>query len=573
MNRIFVAMILIAFAVASVRQVQWTQAAQTDEAIEALSAAETARLSAGQATEAAGEAIRQAQGGDDAAARTSLRRAQAAADDADVAAGQASAVGGEDAPEVVAAAIENAAAAAQVARSAVDAAEQGLRLAERPVVAPLPGGDPSLDGQLAELSDWMLDQKLSEHAGEIGTLSVPPVPERTTEPIKAFSDGLFDMAKAAVMSIVLPLIGAMAFFLGLMKVAEEAGLMSVFAKLLRPIMVRLFPDVPPDHPAMSAMILNMAANALGLGNAATPFGIKAMQELDKLNPEKGTATNAMCLFLAINTSSVTLLPTGVIAIRETLGSADAAGILPTTLMATILSTSAAITAAKLYQRFSPAPIGEVDSSERDADAEGGYPLWVSMLAIASLVVMVPITVVYGSVFGKWIVPLMVAGFIGYGALRGVKVYEAFVAGAKEGFQVGIRIVPFLVAILAAVGMLRGSGTIDMFVAAVGEWTMAVGLPAEVLPMALLRPLSGSGAYGVMMATLNDYGTDSFIGYLVSTLQGSTETTFYVLAVYFGAVGIQRTRHAMAAALTADAVGVMAATAACWVYFLANGMTV
>jgi spore maturation protein SpmB len=324
---------------------------------------------------------------------------------------------------------------------------------------------------------------------------------------------------------------------------------------------------------MSAMILNMAANALGLGNAATPFGIKAMQELDKLNPEKGTATNAMCLFLAINTSSVTLLPTGVIAIRETLGSADAAGILPTTLMATILSTTAAIVAAKLYQRFSPAPTGPVDSDERDEEAGAGYPLWVSMLAIGSLVAMVPVTVVYGSVFGKWIVPLMVAGFIGYGALRGVKVYEAFVSGAKEGFDVGIRIVPFLVAILGAVGMLRGSGAIDLFVEAVGDWTMMVGLPAEVLPMALLRPLSGSGAYGVMMATLNDYGPDSFIGYLVSTLQGSTETTFYVLAVYFGAVGIQRTRHAMAAALTADAVGIMAATAACWVYFLANGLTV
>jgi len=349
--------------------------------------------------------------------------------------------------------------------------------------------------------------------------------------------------------------------------------MSVFAKLLRPMMVRLFPDVPPDHPAMSAMILNMAANAMGLGNAATPFGIKAMQELDKLNPEKGTATNAMCLFLAINTSSVTLLPTGVIAIRETLGSQDAAGILPTTLMATLLSTTAAITAAKLYQRFSANPTGAVDSDERDESAETGYPLWVSLIAMGSLIAMVPVTVVYGSVFGKWIVPLMVAGFIGYGALRGVKVYEAFVSGAKEGFEVGVRIVPFLVAILAAVGMLRGSGTIDLFVGAVGGWTMKVGLPAEVLPMALLRPLSGSGAYGVMMATLNDYGTDSFIGYLVSTLQGSTETTFYVLAVYFGAVGIQRTRHAMAAALTADAVGIMSATAACWIYFLANGLPI
>lgn len=572
MNRIFVAMILIAFAVASFRQVQWTLIAQTDEATEALSAAEVARRSASTATEAAGAAVILAEGGDRSAAASSLTEARAAASEARTAAEQAAAIpAGES--EVIAGATENAAAAAAVAASAVGAAEAALAASERPPIAPSPDGDPSLEGQLAEVTGWMTDQQVSARSAEIAALAVPALPARSAEPIKSFSDGLFDMAKAAVMSIVLPLIGAMAFFLGLMKVAEEAGLMGVFAKLLRPIMVRLFPDVPPDHPAMSAMILNMAANALGLGNAATPFGIKAMQELDKLNPEKGTATNAMCLFLAINTSSVTLLPTGVIAIRETLNSGDAAGILPTTLMATILSTSAAITAAKIYQRFSPAPSGTVESDERDEDAGTGYPLWVSMLAIGTLVAMVPVTVVYGSVFGKWIVPLIVAGFIGYGALRGVKVYEAFVAGAREGFDVGIKIVPFLVAILAAVGMLRGSGAIDLFVGAVGEWTMMVGLPAEVLPMALLRPLSGSGAYGVMMATLNDYGPDSFIGYLVSTLQGSTETTFYVLAVYFGAVGIQRTRHAMAAALTADAVGVMAATAACWVYFLANGMTV
>jgi spore maturation protein SpmA/spore maturation protein SpmB len=572
MNRIFVAMILIAFAVASFRQVQWTLVAQTDEATEALSAAEVARLSASTATEAAGAAVILAESGDLTAAASSLTEARTAAGEARAAAEQAAAIpAGES--EVIAGATENATAAAAVAASAVDAAQAALAASDRPSIAPSPDGDPSLEGQLAEVTGWMTGQQVSERSAEIAALAVPELPARSAEPIKSFSDGLFDMAKAAVMSIVLPLIGAMAFFLGLMKVAEEAGLMGVFAKLLRPLMVRLFPDVPPDHPAMSAMILNMAANALGLGNAATPFGIKAMQELDKLNPEKGTATNAMCLFLAINTSSVTLLPTGVIAIRETLNSGDAAGILPTTLMATILSTSAAITAAKIYQRFSTAPSGTVESDERDEDAGTGYPLWVSMLAIGTLVAMVPVTVVYGSVFGKWIVPLIVAGFIGYGALRGVKVYEAFVAGAREGFDVGIKIVPFLVAILAAVGMLRGSGAIDLFVGAVGEWTMMVGLPAEVLPMALLRPLSGSGAYGVMMATLNDYGPDSFIGYLVSTLQGSTETTFYVLAVYFGAVGIQRTRHAMAAALTADAVGVMAATAACWVYFLANGMTI
>ncbi|HHO53952.1 MAG TPA: spore maturation protein [Deltaproteobacteria bacterium] len=422
------------------------------------------------------------------------------------------------------------------------------------------------------------------------------------------------MAKAAVVSIVIPLIGAMAFFLGLMKVAEEAGAMKIIAKLLRPLMVVLFPDVPPNHPAMSAMILNMAANALGLGNAATPFGIKAMQELDTLNPHKGTATDAMCLFLAINTSSVTLLPTGVIAIRETLGSTNAAGILPTTLVATILSTTTAITAAKLYQRFTVVeasgesrlpelpteelPTEEIsrhgdeqtavlaedvlvesrptdEPAERQPEAEPSddeaYPLWVSALALLSLIALVPVTVVYGSAIGPWIVPLMVVGFTSFGVARGVAVYEVFVQGAKEGWEVAVRIIPFLVAILAAVGMLRGSGAIDLFVEAVGSATMAVGLPAEALPMALLRPLSGSGAYGVMMATLEEHGPDSYIGYVVSTLQGSTETTFYVIAVYFGAVQVQRIRHGMAAALTADLMGVIGAVLACSLYFSLNDL--
>jgi spore maturation protein SpmA len=408
-------------------------------------------------------------------------------------------------------------------------------------------------------------------AGQQGLYYVgDPAPD-AVQPIQAFTDGLFDMAKAAVMSIVLPLVGAMAFFLGLMKVAEKGGAMTVIAKLLRPLMVRLFPDVPANHPAMSAMILNMAANALGLGNAATPFGIKAMQELDRLNPEKGTATNAMVLFLAINTSSVTLLPTGVIAIRETLGSQDAAGILPTTLLATILSTSTAILAAKGFQRFSPAPTGPVDDAGAEGEDHGAYPLWVSGLALAALVALVPVSVRYGSVIGPWIVPLMVVGFLTFGAVKGVPVYEAFVEGAKDGWDVAVRIIPYLVAILSAVGMLRGSGAIDLFVSAVGDWTMLVGMPAEALPMALLRPLSGSGAYGVMMATLEEHGPDSYVGYVVSTLQGSTETTFYVLAVYFGAVQIQRIRHAMAAALTADAMGIAGAVGACWLYFTFNGL--
>jgi len=411
------------------------------------------------------------------------------------------------------------------------------------------------------------------------------VDPEAVRPIVAFSEGLFDMAKVSVMTIILPLVGAMAFFLGLMKVAEEAGLMTVIAKLVRPVMVRLFPDVPPNHPAMSAMILNMSANALGLGNAATPFGIKAMQELDRLNGEKGTATNAMCLFLAINTSSVTLLPTGVIAIRASLDSSDPQGIMPTTLMATILSTTAAITVAKLLQRLTPAPpVAEAvdtgateaagergEAGPGDASQEEAYPLWVSVVAMAVVVALVPISLVYGEVVGPWIVPLMVVGFLTAGVKAGVPVYETFVEGAREGWEVAVKLIPYLVAILCAVGMLRGSGAIDGFVDLVGPATMAAGLPAEALPMALLRPLSGSGAYGVMMATMSEHGPDSYVGYIVSTLQGSTETTFYVLAVYFGAVQVKRIRHAMAAALTADAVGIVAAVAAVAAYFRFNGL--
>jgi spore maturation protein SpmB len=347
-------------------------------------------------------------------------------------------------------------------------------------------------------------------------------------------------------------------------------------------MTRLFPQVPADHPAMGAMILNLSANALGLGNAATPFGIRAMQELDRLNPRPGTATDPMALFLAINTSSITLLPTGVIALRAAAGSADPAGILPTTLFASICGTIAAIAAALWLARWFPAR--EADAVARDGAVSGGerpwlhddarrealppdpgsYPAWVSVLALAAIVALIPATIVWGRVVSPWIVPGLMAGFLLFGALRGVRIYEVFVDGAKEGFQVALRIIPYLVAILVAVGMLRASGALEAMVVALGGFTSKVGLPAEALPMALLRSLSGSGAYGVMASIINDpaIGPDSYVGYLVSTLQGSSETTFYVLAVYFGAVQVRRVRHTVAAALIADLVAVIAAVAIC-----------
>ncbi|MEQ8603265.1 MAG: nucleoside recognition domain-containing protein [Marivibrio sp.] len=410
-------------------------------------------------------------------------------------------------------------------------------------------------------------------------------------PMQDLALGMIDTAEASV-TLALGLIGVMALFLGLMKVAEAGGLLRIIAKVLRPVMVRLFPDVPADHPAMGAIIMNMSANALGLGNAATPFGIRAMQELDKLNPHKGTATNAMALFLAINTSSVTLLPTGVIALRAAAGSTDPAGIVPTTLVATIVSTTIAIISCKLLQNAFPAPapdaaparpaegetVGrdatEADAGERPVEAplpettDEAYPGWVSALVLLGLAGFVPLTVAYGKAIAPWIVPGLMVLLLGFGAAKRVRVYESFVEGARDGFQVAVRIIPYLVAILVAVGMFRQSGAMELLIDPLGAVTSLVGMPAEALPMALMRPLSGSGAYGILASIIQDpaIGPDSYTGYLVSTIQGSTETTFYVLAVYFGAVQVRRVRHALPCALLADLAGVIAATAICLILY-------
>ncbi len=329
------------------------------------------------------------------------------------------------------------------------------------------------------------------------------------------------------------------------------------------------------------MILTFSANVLGLANAATPFGIRAIQELDKLNRDKGTATNAMALFLAITTSNVTLLPTGVIGLRVAAGSMDPAGILPTTLFATCISTMVAIVAAKVFQRWSPivsdatpgaeteptnetpaaAPAAAEVSVER---ADEGYPAWASVLALSSFVVLIPLALLYGRTVSPWVIPGLIVSLLGFGVARRVRVYEVLVEGAREGFQVAIRIIPYLVAILVAVGMLRSSGALGAAVAMLAPFTSLVGLPADALPMVLMRPLSGSGALGVLASTIQDpaIGPDSYTGYLVSTLQGSTDTTFYILAVYFGAVQVRRIRHALAAGLTADLAGVVGAVIAC-----------
>ena len=411
----------------------------------------------------------------------------------------------------------------------------------------------------------------------------------------AVTQASVDSAKSAV-TLALGLVGVMAFWLGLMRIVQEGGLLHSLARLLRPIMVRLFPDVPSDHPAMSAMIMNMASNMMGLGNAATPFGIKAMQELDRLNPQPGVATNAMALFLAINTSNVALAPLGVIALRASMGSTDAAGIWLTTLFATSFSTLVGITAAKLLQRVVPmVPIGKaVSPAEHGANSSAVVPSAVDLpdaemlgedratsptgcatavLTIAALGVGFILHLQHGlttdlslgdifrDAVSSWLLPVLIVSMLLYGMAKQVAVYDAMIAGAKEGFQVAVRIIPFLVAIIVAAGMFRASGLLDGIIVLIGPFLTAVGFPAEALPMAILRPLSGSGAYGVMAEIMQAEGPDSPVGYLVSTLQGSTETTFYVLAVYFGAVSVTRVRHALAAGLIADVAGVIGAVLA------------
>ncbi len=403
-------------------------------------------------------------------------------------------------------------------------------------------------------------------------------PEDAGSSMEALSRAMFDSAAAAV-QIALGLIGAMTLFLGLVKVAENGGLLRWIARVLQPLLQRLFPEIPPGHPAMGAMVLNLSANVLGLGNAATPFGIRAMQELNRINPVPGTATDAMALFLAINTSSVTLLPTGVIALRATAGSTDPAAILPTTLLATACSTTAAILAAKLFARSrhkeltqkAPAPSPPEGAGAGEDDSHPlppPLPLWVGLVSLLGLAFAIALLLVAGRSASPWILPSLMVGFLLYGWIQGVKVYEAFIEGARGGFEVAVRILPYLVAILVAVDMLRAGGALEVLVSLIGGWTGAIGLPADALPVALMRPLSGSGSFAILASILKDpaIGPDSYTGLLVSTLQGSTETTFYVLAVYFGAVQVHRLRYALAPALIADLTGVLASVVACRIFF-------
>jgi len=388
--------------------------------------------------------------------------------------------------------------------------------------------------------------------------------------MKKVTNGTIEIAGVAV-KIALGLIGIMALWLGVMKVAEDAGLIAKLANMIKPITKKLFPEIPSDHPAIGAMLMNISANMLGLGNAATPFGLKAMDELDKLNPEKGTATNAMVTFLAINTAGLTLIPATAIAVRAAQGSADPAIIIGTSIFGASCATITGIVAAKLFEKF-PITKGELGNWFRENwKLPAAILLIILFLLIGSITgLLIAIVSAFSfinleilkdviQILSTVAIPFLILFFIGYGAIKRVKVYEQFVEGAKDGFNIAIKIIPYLVAMLVAIAIFRAGGALDnLLIPVMRIVTDLIGMPPEALPMALIRPLSGSGSLGVMAETMSVYGPDSFIGVLVSTFFGSTETTFYVLAVYFGAVSIRKTRHAVVVGLLADVAGILGA---------------
>jgi spore maturation protein SpmA len=423
--------------------------------------------------------------------------------------------------------------------------------------------------------------------------------------LKEAVDGAFKMAEVAVMNISLPLVGIMALWLGIMRLAEKSGMVQLLARFLKPVMIRLFPDVPADHPAMGSMIMNIAANMLGLSNAATPLGLRAMKDLDSLNRNPGTASNAMCTFLAINTSSIQLIPVTAIGILAAKGSTNPSSIIGTAFMATSIAAVCAVTAVKLLEKlpFYKIKNSGVDGAGMEAESTtqqatdspvaspvlaplklGGMSLlFVYFVMVMTLLVAwmffptqcksVPFDVVKDNIAVRLIksisllsIPGLLTFFPLYAFVRGIKVYEEFVEGAKEGFQVVIRIIPNLVAILVAIGFFRGAGGIDLLTKMLSPAMNFIHFPAELLPMALIRPLSGSGTLGVFTDIVNKYGADDILSKMAATIYGSTETTFYVLAIYFGSVGIKRTRHAVPAGLVADLVGIIASVMVCRMVF-------
>jgi spore maturation protein SpmA len=382
-----------------------------------------------------------------------------------------------------------------------------------------------------------------------------------TEIFTTMVNSTFEMAGVAV-DICLGLIGVLTLWLGLMKVGEKGGAIRVLAGVVRPFFHKLFPEVPNDHPVYGSIIMNFAANMLGLDNAATPLGLKAMQELQELNPDPETATNAQIMFLVLNTSGLTVIPISIMVYRAQMGAANPSDIFLPILLTTFFSTLAGLIAVALIQK-----INLLDKT--------------ILAYLVGLTSLVGATIVYFSrlpqaqvetvsnVIANVILFGIICGFISLAMIRRVNVYEAFIDGAKEGFAVVIKIIPYLVAILVAIGVFRASGAMDFLVAGVGKVVGMAGLNTdfiEALPTALMKPLSGSGSRGMMVDAMQTYGADSFVGRLASTFQGATDTTFYIIALYFGSVGVKRTRYAVGAGLFADLVGIVAAIFIGYLFF-------
>ncbi|MFD2966195.1 nucleoside recognition domain-containing protein [Sphingobacterium bambusae] len=382
-----------------------------------------------------------------------------------------------------------------------------------------------------------------------------------TEIFSALINGLFDSAKTGA-ELSLGLVGIMTFWLGIMKVGEQAGMITLFAKGVNPFFSKLFPGIPKNHPANGSIIMNFSANMLGLDNAATPVGLKAMKELQEINPEKDTATNAQIMFLVLNTAGITLIPTSVIALRLASGAQNPADIFIPALIGTFISFLSGMIAVAIYQR--------INLFKLPVLLFLGFFLGLMALLYFGLNGLPPeqMEKITGLIGGLLIFSIIML-FIVFGAIKKINVYDAFIDGAKEGFSTAVMIIPFLIAILVAISAFRTTGCMDYIVNAIGYGFSALGMDTRfvpALPVGLMKTLSGGGARGLMVDVMQTYGVDSFQGRLASIIQGSSETTFYVLAVYFGSVGIKNTRYALTCGLIADVVGLIAAIILAYIFF-------
>ncbi|MDD2631917.1 MAG: nucleoside recognition domain-containing protein [Bacteroidales bacterium] len=381
------------------------------------------------------------------------------------------------------------------------------------------------------------------------------------EVFPAMVGSTFEMAKLGF-EISLGLTGVMTLWLGLMKVGERGGVVAIMARWVGPLFRKLFPDIPPGHPATGSILMNIAANMLGLDNAATPLGLKAMDELQSINPKRDTASNPMIMFLVLNTSGLTLIPISIMVYRAQLGAADPSDIFLPILLATFFSTMAGILAVAFFQKlnlFNKVILGYL----------GGFTLLVAAIIWYFTIISQGQVELISSVASNFILFFIIITFIALALYRRVNVYETFIEGAKDGFKISVKIIPYLVAILVAIGVFRTSGAMSWLVDGIGWLAGAAGLNTDfvpALPTAFMKPLSGAGARGMMVDAMNTFGADSFVGRLASTFQGSTDTTFYVLAVYFGSVSIRKTRYAVTCGLIADLAGIVAAIFIAYLFF-------